>query len=479
MKSLHFKGSCLFLLLIYLVIPIGQINNIFTHCTHAVDFSIYQQAIGEIANTGNLNPYLTVRDMKIFNDHFDPIILLAAPFVKLFNYWPGSYFLFEYLFFTALIALTLFYCKHLTLNQRLSAVLMILFTKGILSGLNFPIHPTTWIMLPGFLLPWIIERDRPKEIIGFFVLTSLFKETMPLVLMCLSLVFFKRRKLFFGLLAFCIAMNVFNFHFRGILFGETKAYAGTFSKFTNDPNFNVIDFILGQNYKAIFKMFLPFLFIYGFLIKDKKWKDPTVIKTHFFVIPVFGIQYLREEFHYQYGAQIVAPLIGLILLPKFKSVFFDNKRRLVALCLVFILTGMGSISKNVRAALRINRKNCLPTPEKRFENEQLREFVRSRIKNNETVLVTGGLVPDLYRPGMKIYQMAYFSKALDFYDYVIFERKRGGLVYPLHENDIESEFIPACKESSEGVVFESEYFIVFHQVGGRCIELVEKRRVHF
>ena len=51
-----------------------NIKGILLNCFHATDFGIYQQAIYDIAYNLDPNPFVSVRNIKIFNDHFDPII---------------------------------------------------------------------------------------------------------------------------------------------------------------------------------------------------------------------------------------------------------------------------------------------------------------------------------------------------------------------------------------------------------------------
>ena len=79
-----------------LVLLASNIVGIIFNCIHATDFSIYQQGIYQIAKNLDLNPYVTNRGLHIFSDHFDPIIFLAAPWVKVFNYHPISLVLFEF-----------------------------------------------------------------------------------------------------------------------------------------------------------------------------------------------------------------------------------------------------------------------------------------------------------------------------------------------------------------------------------------------
>ncbi|HEY1088916.1 MAG TPA: hypothetical protein VGE37_14530, partial [Archangium sp.] len=47
------------------------------------DLGIYSQALARLA-IDPPNPWLSGRQIHVFNDHFDPILFLVAPFTRLF-----------------------------------------------------------------------------------------------------------------------------------------------------------------------------------------------------------------------------------------------------------------------------------------------------------------------------------------------------------------------------------------------------------
>jgi hypothetical protein len=76
----------------------GLIVKLHANCHHATDFSIYQEAIYKIAAFGDFNPFLYVRNVNIFNDHFDPIILRFLVTMQKTYYFLNICGLFHYLF---------------------------------------------------------------------------------------------------------------------------------------------------------------------------------------------------------------------------------------------------------------------------------------------------------------------------------------------------------------------------------------------
>ena len=111
----------------------SNIKSITNNCFNAVDFSIYQQPIYEFAGNGTFNPYSTIRNLKVFNDHFNPALYLAAPFAIAFDYNPSSLIIFEFLW---LLGMFLFLYRKEKNNKVIGFFFVItLFTKGLLSGI--------------------------------------------------------------------------------------------------------------------------------------------------------------------------------------------------------------------------------------------------------------------------------------------------------------------------------------------------------
>ncbi|MCK5379592.1 MAG: DUF2079 domain-containing protein, partial [Acidobacteria bacterium] len=52
------------------------------HGFHNFDLGIYAQALFRLS-LDDLNPWLTLRDVRVFNDHFDPVLFGVAPFAKI------------------------------------------------------------------------------------------------------------------------------------------------------------------------------------------------------------------------------------------------------------------------------------------------------------------------------------------------------------------------------------------------------------
>lgn len=264
-----------------------NIKGIWLNCFHATDFGIYQQAIYEIASTFDPNPYLTVRNIKIFNDHFDPIIYLAVPFVRLTNYSPISLILFE--LFWLLGVFIYVYKKSETTSQWVLFSLLIILSKGVMTGFGFPIHPTTWSMLPAFVLAVKILEDDERWILFLSLSLMLFKEAFAFGIVGLAGYYLisKRLRMFFLLFLPALSNIVFVYFLRPYLMGDISSYAGMV---LGGGVVAIFKKLLDVDYKAFFKVFYPF-FIPLFLIFRQKLKHKDWLSRElgilFYITPLF------------------------------------------------------------------------------------------------------------------------------------------------------------------------------------------------
>jgi hypothetical protein len=193
------------ILVILLVNFVYIFKGIHNDCFHATDFSIYQQAIFDINFFDNLNPYLTIRNIKIFNDHFDPIIYLATLSTLIFGKNVSTLITFEFLW----PLLTIFFIYKIPSDSKennLKFILLFIFSKGIFTALQFPIHPSTWSCFPLFLL--LSEVEKKKLITTFLsvVFLFIFREVFPFAAIFLALALYFDGKKKNGLLILLISI---------------------------------------------------------------------------------------------------------------------------------------------------------------------------------------------------------------------------------------------------------------------------------
>ncbi|MFN7684635.1 MAG: hypothetical protein ACK5QT_04395 [Oligoflexia bacterium] len=73
---------CVALSLFAILVATPVLLNWLRFCYNNFDLGIYSQALANIS-FADLNPWLSVRQIRIFNDHFDPVLVFFAPFARL------------------------------------------------------------------------------------------------------------------------------------------------------------------------------------------------------------------------------------------------------------------------------------------------------------------------------------------------------------------------------------------------------------
>ena len=360
--SLFQKHPCktwtsIFLFFAIFGILMGNLISVAHNCFAVYDLGIYHQAITEI-NIKDLNPYLTVRHIKIFNDHFDPILLLAVPFVRLFGNAPEATILFEflwYLTFLFLLASTI-YKGNLTaqIDQKIKLILLIIFmsvfTRGILTGVLFPIHPTFWSIVPLFFICKYVKEQNLKGIFLSCLSLCFFKEVFPPALIFFSLYYAlgKNWRYFIPLFSLGVAGCIFAFYLRPLWMGEIHPWSQSILSKIFVDRFFVNIFIKGD-YNGVFKLLYPFIIplflLYQKEIKKEGFKHYS-IPVLFLILPLFGLHFINGRLWHQYGSITLGPLLTIISLSSIPTIIINNKRILFFVCLLFLATDYTNIEPN-------------------------------------------------------------------------------------------------------------------------------------
>ncbi|MBK7556252.1 MAG: DUF2079 domain-containing protein [Flavobacteriales bacterium] len=146
----------------------------------SVDLAIYAQAVLRMGH-GEINPFVPVRNVTIFADHVDPIILLLAPFTRLVD--ARYVVVLAELGFVALAPLAVWAAHKrglLPWDWTLWAVAFLFFCPATIHALTMPVHPATWSMFPMVLLGLAVFHNRTGPIVAALVFLFLFREEYPL-----------------------------------------------------------------------------------------------------------------------------------------------------------------------------------------------------------------------------------------------------------------------------------------------------------
>ena len=175
MRLLLIALICYFTAFVWVPVEWGYLAS----CFNNYDLGIYGQAIS-LLDFDRLNPWLSTREVFVFGDHFDPILLLAAP---LRQFWSPSLVMIRMEMVSLLIAAAapVWLCAR-GLVSRPMAVLasaMMLLGPMTLDAAFYPAHPGTWSLAP---LSWMMAFMFAGYWRGVFIamiLTFLCKEEYP------------------------------------------------------------------------------------------------------------------------------------------------------------------------------------------------------------------------------------------------------------------------------------------------------------
>ncbi len=420
---------------------------------YTMDFGVYHNAIIEIGTKKNWNPYIGFRDVKIFSDHVDPIIIpfaLLSPFFDYSYAWSLSIEVLFYLFFLALIFGQI---KNLSLIDFSLLLLLVTFNRGIVSAIGYQIHPSTWSLVPMLYVLWAIRKNDIKHILISTIILNTFKEIFPFCGFFLGLSYFifqKERKWGGVLMIIHLAFLLFNFKYRSYFFGPSYSHFPDI--FTAYQHFNVKDF-LKICYPSVFLLF----YCTKGLLRDKKVSELCHILSIY--LPLLGIHILAGKSYYHYGVFIGAPILIYFVILKDRYIKeMPLKAKYMTLVLI-LLAGMGRFTKPLKAI-----KNHIASWDQKEKNrdnlKDLQKLIIQESDNNSYphIMGTPGLITTLMKPGAYYYQYGDYSKIQEHFDYLIFGKTRNSNIYPLTVEQ-SLKIIDQCRPFVQELLFENDdYF---------------------
>jgi uncharacterized membrane protein len=231
-------------------------------CYNNYDLGIYSQAIRYLS-WGDWNPWLSGRQINIFNDHFEPILWVLAPFAKVFR--PDRVAVFGEALLILFSLAPLVYLEKRGITVKGSSVFfgaLILFARPVVRAIGFPVHPSTWSVLPLSLLAVSVMLDRKKWIFASLTLLFLFREEFPFLGIVLGVVFCSMRRWRFGILilAWSSVWGVFDFVLRPMMVGPTEGYgAGLIRSMLTQPGTILRSYLDPMLLRRLFEYVLPLI----------------------------------------------------------------------------------------------------------------------------------------------------------------------------------------------------------------------------
>jgi len=448
------------LLLVFIFIPLlSNIKGILNNCFHAYDLGLYQQAFYNMAS-GDLNPYLTIRGLQIFNDHFMPIIFTAIPFVWAFDYHPTSMIFLEWSYYVLFLFTIYFTVRERPKKEILFALFLAVFSKGILSALEFPIHPGTWSMASWLMLVYYIYKENHKGIFLFAVITCLFRESYPFSFFMLSLYYLYRKnfRLGVGLLSFSILYLAFVMKVRPLILGPVYDYGEWIVKgVVSNPLGFIVKSFTQMDWKVPFKVFAPFIIPIVLLVRKNKidWSN-KFIPCVFLLIPLFGMHFITGQFHFHYGPPFMAVLIGYLI---YDEKFWDllkNIKLKYFIMFLFLITSSSRYTKFIKFLATDKNQKCVVNDEKTKSIHLLLEKTRE-IDTADRLISTGGVIQRIMRPGLKVYPPDTMVIVPELVEYLLFEKNSNGDTYPWNKEQV-NRAIENCRKLPGEIIVDDQYF---------------------
>ncbi|RKH41397.1 DUF2079 domain-containing protein [Corallococcus sp. AB050B] len=283
-------------------------------CFASYDLGIYTQALARLS-LQDPNPWLSIRQVHIFADHFDPVLWLARPLVMVLPAkWAGL--VAEGAFVLLSLAPLVWLQAKGQLDRASTALLgaLLLFNPGTTAALTFPIHPTTWAMLPWTWLAVVYGLKRTGWMLAVLVLLFACKEEFPFVGLMLAGGLWLRgeRRAALSVFALSAAWLTFVFVGRSGFLGQTVNYT---TRLLPEPGQGwgayLGERLAGKQLSRVGTLLVAFvpLALWGW---RRKWRpDPLWLAL---LLPMLAIRFTGMAWRFQYGAPLMAA-VAMVFLP--------------------------------------------------------------------------------------------------------------------------------------------------------------------
>lgn len=451
------------------------------NCFNNYDLGIPQQAMVELTSSGNLNPYYSLRGTHVFNDHFDPIQFLPGLIIKIFNYSVEATLVWEW--FTCLLFVLLLWVirKEAQWSERLFIAFVTYFSKGIIIPLTYPAHPSFWAT-PVFLgmTYGLLKRNHPLILLMGFVL-CLFKENYPFALLTLGfyfILFKEHRKTGISIFLIGGAFTAFSLWIRPLLVGPITGFGMSMARdFFSSPISTVLKTFFNFNCISFFKIFMPLiaLAVLPFLTHSKEilksikeWRYHPWIAITAFLFPIFLIQFLANNFYFQYSFPFFACWLALFYLEGDIANILDKKFIGAIILALFFVSSASSYTKIAKRVLLHESDKCVISEEKNTSTQVVKKII-ANIPLDRKIISTGGIIPQIIRPGIQLFHLMADPKNIPSFDYLLIEKNNTGDTYPVGYERL-VQVIEKCTPYFETVLHEDYFYLLAQgEIPNSCI----------
>ncbi len=315
------KLSPLIPFLSLLVLFVIMVRQVLLHCGSYYDLGIYTEALRYL-DLSHLNPFIPGRNIHIFNDHFDPILIPISFFKALLH----PTFLGMLVDFIA-IAACWWPIRMLRDSGKTSPKLAIfsyaflILNQATIDAVLTPFHPTTWAFFPLVCVFTFYVLENFKAMFFSLVLLFMCREEFPLVGVMLGVILLFDRKIRDGVLVLILSLSWLGFAFgiRPHYFeGEYASYGSTLlTNFFTNPLQVIKGYFTFGIVKMIFARSLPLFLLLRFRSLQAHWK--FILKILFIGSPILAIRFVSGQWGFHYGTAAVIVFYFACLQPLSES----------------------------------------------------------------------------------------------------------------------------------------------------------------
>lgn len=280
------------------------------HQYHNYDLGIFAQALQAI-RLGDLNPFIPALNIDLFGDHFDPILIIVSPLGKILEPAYAALIVEHLLFLLMPLPIVLASCSDRKSNPfACFSITYLLFNRGIMSAIAFPVHPTTWAAFFMVVIGVCVNRKRWGWLLLASILLMACKEEFPFVIMMvgIGLTYQKRFRIGVSLIAIALFWMLIAFGVRPWLLENTNDYASrVLSPLLQAPVTTIWDRLrnIGEA-KRFFQSLLPIIPIAYWLLKQKYHPNWIMVMA---ALPLLAIRFLDGAWGFHYLAPVAPALL--------------------------------------------------------------------------------------------------------------------------------------------------------------------------
>lgn len=291
-----------------LVLVVPTWTRVARYCVHYFDLGIYAQALYALSPR-TPNPLLAARDLRIFNDHFDPILFLATPFTWVVAQPYGPLLAEASSYLLALAAMVWLHQRgRLDVRGLCLAAALLLLGSGTVSAVLYPAHTSVWAVAPMAWCAALLIEGRRRAAILCFALLFACREEMPFVGVAAGVVFLFRdeRRLGSWVLGLALGWALVAMVLRPLWIGPTHDYVGRlFQGLRETPAAAIAERVDSLPALALVAfMLLTFAPLCGWAAKHRigpVW--PLAVG----LVPLLAIRFLGKSWTHHY----LGPVVGL------------------------------------------------------------------------------------------------------------------------------------------------------------------------